>query len=105
MSNQENIDKNLYNPTFQWAFLHPKHWGTWLGILFAVLLAFVPAKPRDKFARYISGIIVGKNGRVVRRTRLNLQKCFQKSLSKRYNILSKRPSLKQVNTCWAIQSF
>ncbi|NOI22385.1 lauroyl-Kdo(2)-lipid IV(A) myristoyltransferase [Vibrio mediterranei] len=76
MSNQQHVDKNLYNPTFQWAFLHPKHWGTWLGILFAILLAFVPAKPRDKFARYISGIIVGKNGRVVRRTRLNLQKCF-----------------------------
>ncbi len=76
MSNQNNTDKHLYDPKFQWAFLHPKHWGTWLGILFAALLAFVPPKWRDSFARYVSTFIVKKNGRVVRRARINLEKCF-----------------------------
>lgn len=29
MSNNDknSIDKHLHNPTFEWAFLHPKHWG------------------------------------------------------------------------------
>jgi lauroyl-KDO2-lipid IV(A) myristoyltransferase len=76
MSNQNNTDKHLYDPKFQWAFLHPKHWGTWLGILFAAILAFVPPKWRDSFARYVSTFIVKKNGRVVRRARINLEKCF-----------------------------
>jgi lauroyl-KDO2-lipid IV(A) myristoyltransferase len=76
MSNQNNTDKHLYDPKFQWAFLHPKHWGTWLGILFAALLAFTPPKWRDSFARYVSTFIVKKNGRVVRRARVNLEKCF-----------------------------
>ena len=80
MSNQEHIDKHLYNPRFQWAFLHPKHWGTWLGMLFAIILAFVPVAPRDRFARFISTLIVKNNGRVVRRARVNLKQCFpQKS--------------------------
>ncbi|KUJ00578.1 lipid A biosynthesis (KDO)2-(lauroyl)-lipid IVA acyltransferase [Vibrio sp. MEBiC08052] len=85
---QNSIDDYLYNPTFQWSFLHPRHWGTWLGILFAALFAFIPPKWRDGLARKIAKPIVNKNGRVVRRARINLAYCFpEKSEAEREQIL------------------
>ncbi|MDE1264223.1 lauroyl-Kdo(2)-lipid IV(A) myristoyltransferase [Vibrio aestuarianus] len=89
MSNNDNsTDKYLHNPTFQWSFLHPKHWGTWLGIVFAALFAFMPPAWRDGLARKLSTFAVRKNGRVVRRARVNLEKCFpEKSAQERQAIL------------------
>ncbi|SHF59590.1 lauroyl-Kdo(2)-lipid IV(A) myristoyltransferase [Vibrio gazogenes] len=85
---QNSIDNYLYNPTFQWSFLHPRHWGTWLGILVAALFAFIPPKWRDGLARKIAKPIVNKNGRVVRRARINLTYCFpEKSEAEREQIL------------------
>ncbi|MDW6002225.1 lauroyl-Kdo(2)-lipid IV(A) myristoyltransferase [Vibrio mangrovi] len=86
--NKNSIDGYLHNPTFQWAFLHPRHWGTWLGVFFAALFAFMPPKWRDGLARKMSKLIVNKNGRVVRRARVNLAYCFpEKSESEREEIL------------------
>lgn len=77
MSNSDNsIDKYLYKPTFQWRFLHPRYWPTWLGLLLAVVLAFVPPRLRDKLATSLSKQIVKRNGRVIRRARTNLTLCF-----------------------------
>ncbi|WP_375752208.1 lauroyl-Kdo(2)-lipid IV(A) myristoyltransferase [Vibrio sp. HN007] len=75
-SAKSSIDSYLYKPTFQWAFLHPKHWPTWLGILFSVILAFIPPRIRDSIATSLSKQIVKRNGRVVKRARINLTKCF-----------------------------
>ncbi|MCZ4294771.1 lauroyl-Kdo(2)-lipid IV(A) myristoyltransferase [Vibrio sinaloensis] len=88
-TNEKNsIDKHLHNPTFEWSFLHPKHWGTWLGIFFAALFAFMPYRWRDNLARKLSVFAVRKNGRVVRRTRVNLKYCFpEKSEQERQAIL------------------
>lgn len=85
---KNSIDAYLHNPTFQWSFLHPRHWGMWIGILFAVLLAFIPPKWRDRLARKLSTIVVNKNGRVVRRARTNLEYCFpEKSQQEREEIV------------------
>lgn len=73
---KNSIDGYLHNPTFQWSFLHPRHWGMWLAVLFAAVLAFIPPKIRDAIARKLSVIVVNKNGRVVRRARTNLEYCF-----------------------------
>lgn len=88
-TNEKNsIDKHLHNPTFEWSFLHPKHWGTWLGIFFAALFAFMPYRWRDSLARKLSVFAVKKNGRVVRRARVNLEYCFpEKSDQERQEIL------------------
>ena len=88
-TNEKNsIDKHLHNPTFEWSFLHPKHWGTWIGILFAGLFAFIPYRWRDTLARKLSVFAVRKNGRVVRRARVNLRYCFpEKSEQERQEIL------------------
>lgn len=87
--NQQNsTDKHLHNPRFEWSFLHPKHWGTWLGIFIAALFAFMPFRWRDSLASKLSGFAVKKNGRVVRRTRVNLAYCFpEKSAQERQVIL------------------
>ncbi len=91
MSTDKNsVDKHLHNPTFQWNFLHPKYWGTWIGILFAALLAFMPVKLRDPMAAKLSRLVLKKNGRVVRRARTNLRYCFpDKSKQERQEILEK----------------
>jgi len=35
--------KSTYTPgEFQWAFLLPKYWGIWIGIVFLMLLAILP---------------------------------------------------------------
>ncbi|WP_059021816.1 lauroyl-Kdo(2)-lipid IV(A) myristoyltransferase [Vibrio coralliirubri] len=73
---KNSIDNHLHNPRFQWSFLYPKHWGTWLAILFGIICAFIPAKARDHLARKLSTFIVKKNSRVVRRSRVNLKYCF-----------------------------
>ncbi|GAB2638814.1 lauroyl-Kdo(2)-lipid IV(A) myristoyltransferase [Vibrio panuliri] len=73
---KNSIDKYIHNPTFQWSFLHPKHWGAWIGIFLAALVAFVPARWRDKLARKLTRFVIQKNGRVVRRARVNLKYCF-----------------------------
>jgi lauroyl-KDO2-lipid IV(A) myristoyltransferase len=87
-SDDQNIQHLLHNPQFKWSFLAPKHWGTWLSILFAALFAFIPVGLRDSLARKISTLIIRKNGRVVRRTKVNLKLCFpEKSLEERTAIL------------------
>ncbi|MGF1754352.1 lauroyl-Kdo(2)-lipid IV(A) myristoyltransferase [Vibrio makurazakiensis] len=87
-NNKNSIDHHLHNPTFQWSFLHPKHWGTWLAIFFGAIFAFMPPKMRDGLARKLSTFAVKKNGRVVRRSRVNLQYCFpEKSDEERQFIL------------------
>lgn len=87
-NNKNSIQKHLHNPTFQWSFLHPKHWLTWIGILFAGLLAFIPHRWRDRAARKLSHYVVKNNGRVVRRARVNLALCFSdKTEDERQHIL------------------
>ncbi|HFG1940600.1 TPA: lipid A biosynthesis myristoyltransferase LpxN [Vibrio cholerae] len=89
MSDQDNgIARYLHNPQFEWRFLHPKHWGTWIGIAFAALLAFIPWRLRDRLAKPLVPLIIKKNGRVVRRARVNLAYCFpEKSEQEREQIL------------------
>lgn len=86
---KNSVDKHLHNPQFEWSFLHPKHWGTWIGIFFAALFAFMPYRWRDQLARKLSVFVLKKNGRVVRRARVNLTYCFpEKSDQERETILS-----------------
>ncbi len=65
-----------YTPTFQWQFLHPRFWGTWLGILLAIMLAFVPFRLRDKLAAFLAKKIVKMNNRAKKRAVINLKTCF-----------------------------
>ncbi|SON49232.1 lauroyl-Kdo(2)-lipid IV(A) myristoyltransferase [Vibrio tapetis] len=86
----DNIQKQLYDPKFQWSFLHPKYWPTWLGIGFAILLAFVPFRLRDRFASWISGYFSKRNSGALRRARKNIELCYpEKTPEERQELLAK----------------
>lgn len=81
-------DKHLYNPTFQWRFLHPRFWLTWLGVLCSLLMAFFPLRWRDKLASKIACKLLHSKSGALKRARLNLEQCFpEKSLEERENLL------------------
>lgn len=83
-----SMTRHLHSPKFEWYFLHPKHWGTWIGIACAGLLAFIPWRLRDKLAQSLVPLIIRNNGRMVRRARVNLGLCFpQLSEDRREQIL------------------
>lgn len=79
---------NSYLPTFKWSFLHPRYWGTWLGIALAAILAFVPFRLRDKLAEVIAKRMLKLNNRAKKRAVTNLERCFpEKTDQQRFAIL------------------
>lgn len=86
----ETVDKNIYNPTFQWVFLHPKYWPTWLGIGFAIILAYIPFRLRDKLAAKIVKLILKRPSGAINRAKLNISLCFpEKSEQEQQKLLEK----------------
>ncbi|WP_434357252.1 lauroyl-Kdo(2)-lipid IV(A) myristoyltransferase [Parasalinivibrio latis] len=78
----------MYKPEFKTSYLHPKYWGTWLGIGFAAILAFLPFRLRDKLAEKIALRMTRLNNLAKRRAVINLQECFpEKSDEERQHIL------------------
>ncbi|TCP97674.1 lauroyl-KDO2-lipid IV(A) myristoyltransferase [Cricetibacter osteomyelitidis] len=79
MTEQENVRytaKIGYDPKFLKAFLLPKYWGVWLGVLGLVLLGLMPFRWRDWFAGKI-GLLAAKLAKKPRhKARVNLQYCF-----------------------------
>ena len=87
-TNMTTSDKNLHNPKFTWRFLAPRFWPTWLVVLFALVLAYVPFRIRDKLATKVVPLIMKKKSGALKRARLNIQHCFpEKSLEERETIL------------------
>lgn len=69
-----------YTHKFLWSFLHPRYWLVWLGVLGLVILAYVPARVRDKFSALVGKIVYQylrkKNKKAYHRAIVNLQYCF-----------------------------
>ena len=83
-------DKNLHNPTFTWHFLAPRFWPTWLIVILALVLAYVPFRLRDRLASKMVPLIMKKKGGALKRARLNIQQCFpEKSQEERETMLRK----------------
>lgn len=83
------LQHQLYNPRFRLEFLHPRYWLTWLGLIGAIILAFMPATLRDSLSRKLSCFVLrNKNSRIIRRSKINLKTCFpEKSEEEREQIL------------------
>lgn len=63
-------------PRFEKAYLHPRHWGTWLGMLIFAALAWLPPALRDPLLGKI-GKVAGRMAKSARRrARINLEYCF-----------------------------
>lgn len=81
-------DKHIHAPVFQWSFLKPQYWGTWLIILFVLMLAYVPFRWRDKFAAKLVPLIMKRQTGALKRARINLMYFFpDKTLDEREAIL------------------
>ncbi len=77
-----------YLPRFKKTFLHPRYWGTWLGVGAAALLAYLPFRMRDKLATVLAKKIVKMDKRAKKRAVTNLAYCFpEKSEQEREKIL------------------
>jgi len=84
----DSTEKNLHNPKFQWRFLAPKFWGTWLLMLLLFVLAYVPFRMRDNMAKKLAPLAMKRKKGALKRARINLQYCFpDKSLEEREAIL------------------
>ncbi len=88
MSKRNDYDPKAYNPTFQWYFLAPKYWGTWLAVMLAVIVSFLPGFVCHFFAKNMAKVAVKVKSKANIRARVNLSMCFpQKSEQEREQIL------------------
>ncbi|OCH52769.1 lauroyl-Kdo(2)-lipid IV(A) myristoyltransferase [Vibrio sp. ZF57] len=77
MTNQRNdFDPKAYNPSFQWSFLTPKLWGTWLAVLLALPLALLPLRFHQWLARIIALKLSKSEKGPAHRARVNFELCF-----------------------------
>ncbi|WP_100753530.1 lauroyl-Kdo(2)-lipid IV(A) myristoyltransferase [Vibrio salilacus] len=85
---RDDFDAKAYNPTFEWGFLAPKYWGTWLAVLIGALLSLLPNAVQLFIARQLAKVAVKLNNKANRRARVNLAMCFSsKSDTEREQIL------------------
>ncbi|WP_407083368.1 lauroyl-Kdo(2)-lipid IV(A) myristoyltransferase [Photobacterium leiognathi] len=85
---KNHYDKQAYNPQFEWSFLHPKYWGTWLAVLLASLFCLLPHKVRRAIASTFAKQAIKLDSKANHRARVNLQMCFpEKTEAEREEIL------------------
>ncbi|MCF7355401.1 lauroyl-Kdo(2)-lipid IV(A) myristoyltransferase [Vibrio sp. CK2-1] len=91
MTQQRNdFDEKAYNPTFEWSFLAPKYWGTWLMVLVALPIALLPHSFRYALSNKIAKILVKKRKGNIFNAWVNFKLCFpEKSDSELETLLHK----------------
>lgn len=91
MTNKRNdFDPKAYNPEFQWSFLAPKYWGTWLIIFVALPFALTPRKFREVIVTRVVKAQMKKRRGAIRRALINLLLCFpEKTEQERVEILER----------------
>lgn len=71
-----------YTHKFLWSFLQPKYWSIWLSVLGLVILAYVPARIRDKLSTFVGKVaykyLKKHNKKGYHRAKVNLRYCFPK---------------------------
>ena len=73
---RDDFDPNAYNPTFEWSFLAPKFWGTWLIVLVGLPLALFPYKAKLFIATKLARMLINKPSRTINNAWVNLSVCF-----------------------------
>jgi len=78
MKHPQPVSKSplLYNSAFQWAYLKPAYWPTWLAVLLLGLLMFLPAVVTDALAILLGDVARNMNSKRRRIARKNLQLSF-----------------------------
>ncbi|MDA9558134.1 lauroyl-Kdo(2)-lipid IV(A) myristoyltransferase [Vibrio sp.] len=87
-SPRNDFDPTAYNPTFQWHFLAPKYWGTWLAILLLIPVTLLPVSWRHWVAKKAAKKLIKKRKSTTHTAWVNLGLCFpDKSEAEREEIL------------------
>ncbi|EGQ9991165.1 lauroyl-Kdo(2)-lipid IV(A) myristoyltransferase [Vibrio vulnificus] len=73
---RNDFDPKAHNPTFQWGFLTPKHWGIWLGLLVGLPFALMPLRFQRWLVTKIINKLADKPPRTVHNIWTNLTLCF-----------------------------
>lgn len=85
---RDDFDEYAYNPQFQWGFLAPKYWGTWIAVFFACLASFLPKSIKQSLAQSLAKLAVKPKSGAGKRARVNLSMCFpDKAESERETML------------------
>ncbi|RCS69144.1 lauroyl-Kdo(2)-lipid IV(A) myristoyltransferase [Vibrio casei] len=85
---RDDFDEYAYNPKFQWGFLAPKYWGTWIAVFFACLASFLPKSIKQSLAQSLAKLAVKPKSGAGKRARVNLSMCFpDKAESERETML------------------
>ncbi|NRA54891.1 MAG: lauroyl-Kdo(2)-lipid IV(A) myristoyltransferase [Gammaproteobacteria bacterium] len=83
-------EKHLFNPKFQWAWLAPKYWGAWLGIMLLFILAYIPPIIRDPMARSLTSLVLKVSKKQRRIVEINLTQCFPQMSSDERSALMRK---------------
>lgn len=79
---------NEFIPRFEKAFLHPRYWGSWLGVGAFAGLALMPPALRDPLLGGLGRLVGRRASSARRRAQINLLYCFpEKSESEREAII------------------
>lgn len=73
---RNDFDPKAYNPTFEWGFLAPKYWGTWLGLLLSLPVALLPLSFHKWLSHQVASRLVKKQRGAPHNVRVNLTLCF-----------------------------
>ncbi|MGL5036651.1 MAG: lipid A biosynthesis (KDO)2-(lauroyl)-lipid IVA acyltransferase [Aeromonas sp.] len=68
----------VFESSFEARFLHPRYWFSWLALGMLMVLAFVPARWRDKLADLLAPLVVRVSKKQVYIAKTNLEICFPK---------------------------
>ncbi|MDK9762832.1 lauroyl-Kdo(2)-lipid IV(A) myristoyltransferase [Vibrio sp. D420a] len=90
---RNDFDENAYNPTFEWGFLAPKHWGTWLTVLTCIPFVFLPHKFKLWLSKKLVKLALKKPSRTINNAWINLGLCFPNKSDSEREVLLKETLL------------
>ncbi|MFV0573837.1 MAG: lauroyl-Kdo(2)-lipid IV(A) myristoyltransferase [Vibrio sp.] len=90
MQQRDDFDPKAYNPTFQWHFLAPKYWGTWLLVLLMIPVALLPHKVHYSLCHWVAKKLTKRKKGNILNAWANICLCFpEKSEQEREDLLHK----------------
>lgn len=99
------MSNNFDAPTFQWSFLHPKYWHTWIGVGLMFLISLLPYRMQRFMGRKLGLLIMTffKSRKTI--AKRNLELCFPEMTGAERETLLKENfehmGLALVETCMA----
>lgn len=69
-------NKSAYKTKFEWSYLKPVYWPSWVAVFFLLLIAILPLSVSDKLAYFLGGLARRINAKRRRIARQNIELCF-----------------------------